>query len=127
MAARARSDSTPPTAAVRFTLPTLPERLNVLMRRHPMARGRERRRLRGYVRLFARRRTPIEWPADVRITFFTLHGRGDPDAYSKPLLDALQGIVLVTDSPKWVRSLTQSVRKGHPRTEIELTPAREEP
>jgi len=110
-------------AAIRFTIPTVPERLNVLLRLHWSRRGRERRRLREYVVLFAPTRDPIDWPADVTLRFFTPTGRGDPDAFAKPLLDALQGVVLQDDSPRWIRSLAQSVRRGPQRTEILIEPA----
>lgn len=110
-----------------FTIPTVPRRLNLLLRCHWSARRRERDRLRDYVRLFTPLRTPVPIPAAVTLRFYTEHGRGDPDAFAKPLLDALQGIVLVTDSPRWIRSLTQSVHRGTPRTEIEIRRARPEP
>ncbi len=122
----AAARSTAP-APIRFTLPTLPQKLNQRERQRWIHNSRaireEKERLAKWILATAPVRRPIEWPAIATLTFYTPHGRGDADGMAKTLLDAMQGRVIHTDSPKWIRETRLRTRKGTPRTEIELAPA----
>jgi len=113
-----------PSARIELTIPTVPERLNVLLRKHWSVRKREQRRLDDCV-WFYQRQLPIAWgksgtidPAIVTLTFRSPRRR-DPDGMCKQILDSMvRAGLIVDDGPPHLVELRLRSEQGPAQTRI---------